>query len=115
MEWKFGGYSNLRVPGGFDGADGAIHRKHWAEGAAVKGLLRTVPDIRMKVAVYCHHQPLAIQGPTSTVNAALGVDVHFYPGTILVDVRKNGDTLRSQHGQDSILWVPHAAPRKDRE
>ena len=89
--------------------------EHGAEGAALERPLRAVPHIRMEAAVYCHHEPLAIQGPTGTVNSALGVDVHFHSATVSVNVRENGNVLCRQHCQDSIFRVPHAALRKDWE
>jgi hypothetical protein len=69
----------------------------------------------MKATACCHHQSLAILGPTCTVNAALGVDVQFYPGSVTINLRKNGDILCSQHSKDSTVWAPHTALGKNRE
>lgn len=80
----------------------------------MKSLLSTVPNVRVQAAACCHHQPLAILGPTRTVNEALGADVHFDLGTVTVDVVEYGDIPSSQHSQDGTFWVPHTALGKDR-
>lgn len=80
----------------------------------MKSLLSTVPNIRMQAAAHCHHQPLAVPGPTRTVNKAVGVAVRSHPGTVTVNVMENADIPCSEHSQDSTFWVPHAALGKDR-